>query len=110
MILILYFLSSVKPQPLDQFRSTVQKFGFFEGKDGVIEIDVFANPKPRFEWKINGEYPDRKRFIPVDTERIKQNEVQRVNLNIILSVILSELKELDESHKCYNGAIYIVQI
>jgi hypothetical protein len=43
--------------------------------DGIICVEVFANPKPRFEWIINGEYPDRARYNPVDNHRIKQNEV-----------------------------------
>jgi len=71
-----HFVSTVKPQPINQFGAAIQKFGFFEGKDGIIAVDVFANPKPRFEWKINGEYPDRARYTPVDTQRMKQNEVR----------------------------------
>lgn len=80
------FFSSVKPQPLNQFGGApIQKFGFFEGKDGVIVIDVFANPKPRFEWKIDGEYPDRARYMPVDTQRMKQNEVRCYILSQLVS-------------------------
>jgi hypothetical protein len=70
-----HFVSSVKPQPINQFDEVIQQFGFLEGRYGIIAVDVFANPEPRFQWKINGEYPDRARYTPVNNQIIVQNEV-----------------------------------
>ncbi|XP_025267381.1 fasciclin-3 isoform X2 [Camponotus floridanus] len=39
------------PQP----HSTFERFGYVIGRRGVINVTVYANPKPRFTWRVNQE-------------------------------------------------------
>lgn len=39
------------PQP----HQTFERFGYVIGGQGVINVTVYANPKPRFIWRVNQE-------------------------------------------------------
>jgi hypothetical protein len=40
----------VAPRPID---GTVEQFGFIVGEEGVISVQIHANPKPRLTWTID---------------------------------------------------------
>lgn len=39
-----------------QQHATFERFGYVIGRQGVVNVTVFANPKPRFIWKVNKEH------------------------------------------------------
>ncbi|XP_018358858.1 PREDICTED: fasciclin-3 isoform X2 [Trachymyrmex cornetzi] len=38
-----------------QSQPTVERFGYIIGQEGVINVTVYANPRPRFIWRVNNE-------------------------------------------------------
>lgn len=47
-----FFFYIDPPQP----HTTFERFGYVIGRQGVINVTVYANPKPRFTWKVNQEH------------------------------------------------------
>ncbi|CAD1475435.1 unnamed protein product, partial [Heterotrigona itama] len=39
------------PQP----QPTIERFGYVIGRQGVVNVTVYANPRPRFLWRVNNE-------------------------------------------------------
>ncbi|XP_059482979.1 fasciclin-3-like isoform X2 [Neocloeon triangulifer] len=80
-----------KPQPASQFGQQVNKFGFMEGTEGIISVDVFANPKPRFDWKIDGVSPDNVAYKTVmDQSRIQMNEDGSYRAELLIDKVRQE--------------------
>lgn len=42
------------PQP----QPTIERFGYVIGRQGTVNVTVYANPKPRFLWRVNDEKID----------------------------------------------------
>jgi hypothetical protein len=42
--------SLVAPRPID---GTVEQFGFIVGEEGIISVQIHANPKPKLTWIID---------------------------------------------------------
>jgi hypothetical protein len=40
----------VAPRPID---GTVEQFGFIVGEEGVISVQIHANPKPKLTWIVD---------------------------------------------------------
>lgn len=40
----------VAPRPVD---GIIEQFGFIVGEEGIISVQIHANPKPRLTWKID---------------------------------------------------------
>ncbi|XP_059482984.1 fasciclin-3-like [Neocloeon triangulifer] len=72
-ILIVYF----KPQPGEFIKTSLK-----EGEEGTISVDVFANPKPRFDWRINGVSPDNAAFKTVTDQEMNSDGSYRAKLLI----------------------------
>jgi hypothetical protein len=45
-------LSLVSPRAIDR---TIEQFGFIVGEEGIISVQVQANPKPYFIWTVDQE-------------------------------------------------------
>ncbi|XP_076642738.1 fasciclin 3 isoform X3 [Halictus rubicundus] len=39
------------PQP----QPTIERFGYVIGRQGIVNVTVYANPRPRFLWRVNDE-------------------------------------------------------
>jgi len=53
------------PQP----HPTFERFGYVIGRQGVINVTIYANPKPRFTWRVNDEKIDEGR--PDESNRLE---------------------------------------
>lgn len=42
---------TVGPQPSKS--SVLEQYGFMEGSEGIITVEVFSNPQPRMQWRID---------------------------------------------------------
>ncbi|XP_012136093.1 fasciclin 3 isoform X3 [Megachile rotundata] len=56
------------PQP----QPTIERFGYVIGRQGIVNVTVFANPRPRFLWRVNDEkisegHPDESTRIETST-------------------------------------------
>ncbi|KAL0131522.1 hypothetical protein PUN28_002811 [Cardiocondyla obscurior] len=54
------------PQP---HQTTFERFGYVIGRQGVINITIYAHPRPRFTWRVNGEKIDEGR--PDESNRLE---------------------------------------
>ncbi|XP_050484853.1 fasciclin-3 isoform X2 [Bombus huntii] len=39
------------PQP----QPTIERFGYVVGRQGIVNVTVYANPRPHFKWRVNNE-------------------------------------------------------
>ncbi|XP_011167086.1 fasciclin-3 isoform X2 [Solenopsis invicta] len=53
------------PQP----HQTFERFGYVIGRQGIINITIFAHPRPRFTWRVNNEKIDEGR--PDESNRLE---------------------------------------
>lgn len=45
----IFFLDPPQPQP------TIERFGYVVGRQGIVNVTVYANPRPHFKWRVNNE-------------------------------------------------------
>ncbi|CAB3363206.1 Hypothetical predicted protein [Cloeon dipterum] len=63
-----------RPQPINNL-GTINKFGFFEGVEGIITLDIFANPRPsKLAWKVDNAAPDLGLYYPLNEKNIVMND------------------------------------
>ncbi|CAB3363213.1 Hypothetical predicted protein [Cloeon dipterum] len=72
-----------RPQPINNL-GTINKFGFFEGVEGIITLDIFANPRPsKLAWKVDNAAPDLGLYYPLNEKNIVMNDVRMRFLHIL---------------------------
>lgn len=65
------------PQP----QSTIERFGYVIGRQGIVNVTVYANPRPRFLWRVNNEMINEGR--PDESNRLETSTaVDLVNCSI----------------------------
>lgn len=60
---VLFFLDP--PQP----HHTFERFGYVIGRQGIINVTIYAHPRPRFTWRVNDEKIDEGR--PDESNRLE---------------------------------------
>ncbi|XP_011700760.1 PREDICTED: fasciclin-3 [Wasmannia auropunctata] len=71
------------PQP----QATFERFGYVIGRQGIINVTVYANPRPRFTWKVNDEKIDEGR--PDESNRLETStavDLGRGAWSVILTI------------------------
>ncbi|XP_072758776.1 fasciclin-3 isoform X2 [Anoplolepis gracilipes] len=71
------------PQP----HATFERFGYVIGRQGIINVTIFANPRPRFTWRVNQERIDEGR--PDESNRLETStavELGKGAWSVILTI------------------------
>ncbi|XP_043260507.1 fasciclin-3 isoform X1 [Colletes gigas] len=79
MQLIVYY----PPQP----QPTIERFGYVIGRQGIVNVTVYANPKPRFLWRVNDEKINE--GFPDDSNRLETStavDLGRGAWSVILTI------------------------
>lgn len=84
----LFLLDPPQPQP------TIERFGYVIGRQGIVNVTVYANPRPRFLWRVNNEIinegrPDESNRLETSTAVDLVNcSINSYDLNFIFKVLL----------------------
>ncbi|KAK9299220.1 hypothetical protein QLX08_007725 [Tetragonisca angustula] len=71
------------PQP----QPTIERFGYVIGRQGVVNVTVYANPRPRFLWRVNSEVINEGR--PDESNRLETStatDLGRGAWSVILTI------------------------
>ncbi|KAK1119670.1 hypothetical protein K0M31_013089 [Melipona bicolor] len=71
------------PQP----QPTIERFGYVIGRQGVVNVTVYANPRPRFVWRVNNEMINEGR--PDESNRLETStamDLGRGAWSVILTI------------------------
>lgn len=71
------------PQP----QSTIERFGYVIGRQGIVNVTVYANPRPRFLWRVNNEIINEGR--PDESNRLETStavDLGRGAWSVILTI------------------------
>ncbi|PBC31164.1 Fasciclin-3 [Apis cerana cerana] len=75
------FLDPPQPQP------TIERFGYVIGRQGIVNVTVYANPRPRFLWRVNNEIINEGR--PDESNRLETStavDLGRGAWSVILTI------------------------
>ncbi|XP_061939083.1 fasciclin-3 isoform X3 [Apis cerana] len=71
------------PQP----QPTIERFGYVIGRQGIVNVTVYANPRPRFLWRVNNEIINEGR--PDESNRLETStavDLGRGAWSVILTI------------------------
>ncbi|XP_078050801.1 fasciclin 3, partial [Augochlora pura] len=86
------------PQP----QTTIERFGYVIGRKGIVNVTIYANPRPRFLWRVNDEKINEGR--PDESNRLETSTAVDLGRGA-WSVILS----IDSVQKSDTEKVYVLE-
>ncbi|KAF3428527.1 hypothetical protein E2986_12901 [Frieseomelitta varia] len=71
----------------EKLEPTIERFGYVIGRQGVVNVTVYANPRPRFLWRVNNEVINEGR--PDESNRLETStatDLGRGAWSVILTI------------------------
>ncbi|KOC60726.1 Fasciclin-3, partial [Habropoda laboriosa] len=85
-----------------QQQPTIERFGYVIGRQGIVNVTVYANPRPRFLWRVNDEKINEGR--PDESNRLETSTAVDLGRGA-WSVILT----IDSVQKSDTEKVYILE-
>ncbi|XP_043499453.1 fasciclin-3 isoform X2 [Polistes fuscatus] len=83
------------PQP----QLTIERFGYVIGRQGTVNVTVYANPKPRFLWRVDGEKIEEGR--PDESNRLETSTAVDLGNGAWLVVLTIDSVQKSDTEKEY---------
>ncbi|XP_015173133.1 PREDICTED: fasciclin-3 isoform X3 [Polistes dominula] len=83
------------PQP----QLTIERFGYVIGRQGTVNVTVYANPRPRFVWRVNGEKIEEGR--PDESNRLETSTAVDLGNGAWLVVLTIDSVQKSDTEKEY---------
>ncbi|XP_034182930.1 fasciclin 3 isoform X2 [Osmia lignaria lignaria] len=92
MQLQVYYPPQPQPQP-------IERFGYVIGRQGIVNVTVYANPRPRFLWRVNEEKINEGR--PDESNRLETSSAVDLGRGAWSAILRIDSVQKSDTEKAY---------